>query len=66
MIVVIDRFEGEFAIVETETEKLINMPKALIPKKAKEGSVISIELNEQKTKERQEKISKLMNRVWDN
>ena len=44
MKVIIDRFEGEYAIVEIETGKFVNIPKILLPN-SKEGDVINIEIN---------------------
>ncbi|EKX81427.1 hypothetical protein CFSAN001628_000345 [Clostridium botulinum CFSAN001628] len=40
---IIDRFEENFAIIELEDKKMINIDKNIIPKKAKEGDVINIE-----------------------
>ncbi len=40
---IIDRFEGNFAVVELEDKKMININKNILPKKAKEGDVINIE-----------------------
>lgn len=39
---IIDRFEGDFAVIELETGKKINMSKELLPSDAKEGNVIKI------------------------
>lgn len=65
MKVTIDRFEGGFAIVETEDGKFFDMPAALMPEGAREGSVISIILDEEETEARlreiQRKIDKLKN-----
>ena len=41
MKLIIDRFEGDFAIVELPDGRLIDCPKCLIPNNANEGSIIS-------------------------
>lgn len=40
MKLIIDRFEGKFAVCEDENKKLINIKKEDIPKEAKEGDVL--------------------------
>ena len=40
MKVTIDRFDGGFAVVETGDKKFVNLPDALVPAGAKEGSVL--------------------------
>lgn len=37
---IIDRFEGEYAVCETENKSLINIPKLLLPTGIKEGSCL--------------------------
>ncbi len=56
MNVIIDRFEGNFAVVETENKKMINLPKLLVPDGAAEGSVLSIQINTKETEARSEKL----------
>jgi len=41
---IIDRFEGDFAVLELEDYSFVNMPKKLIPTDSKEGTVLSINL----------------------
>jgi len=57
---IIDRFEGDFAIVELSDETLINIPKAAIPPEAKEGAVIDVTVDEDSTASRTKKINNLM------
>jgi hypothetical protein len=64
MIVIIDRFEGEYAVVELEDKRTVNMPKELLPDGAKEGSVISITIDERETERCREKIEKYMKQLW--
>lgn len=61
---IIDRFEGEFAVCETEELEFINLPKAALPLGAKEGDVISVSIDESETDKRKEKIDGLMNSLF--
>jgi len=65
MKVIIDRFEGEFAVVELPDKKMVNMPKVLLPATANEGDVIEIKINKEDTKKQNESIRKLMDEVWE-
>lgn len=65
MKVIIDRFEGEFAVVELPDRKMVNMPKVLLPKQAREGDVIDIKINIEETKKQNDSIRKLMDEVWE-
>ncbi len=64
MRVIIDRFEGDFAVVEMGNGETVNMPGILVPKGAKEGDVIDIQINEEKTLERRRKIENMMKDLW--
>ena len=64
MRVTIDRFEGDFAVVETEGEIFANLPMALVPDGAREGSVIEITLNDEETKKKKKSAESLMNRLF--
>ncbi|ABP65764.1 DUF3006 domain-containing protein [Caldicellulosiruptor changbaiensis] len=59
MKVVIDRFEGKFAVLELENGKIVNVPIDIIPQGAKEGDVLLIEIDKKETENRQKRISKL-------
>ncbi len=65
MKIIIDRFEGDFAIAELQNKKIVNIPKAIIPPEAVEGDVISIEINREETEERKREIKNLMNDLWE-
>jgi hypothetical protein len=60
----IDRFEGDFAVVELENRQFVNIPRSAIPSKAKEGDILSIEVDKKETKAQQKNIKKLMDDVW--
>jgi len=64
MKVIIDRFEGNYAVVEIDVGKFVNIPKILLPN-AKEGDVIKIEKDKKETKNRKKNIQKLMNDVFE-
>lgn len=53
MNVIIDRFEGDYAVVEIDEGSFAKLPKALVPKGAGEGSVISITLEESQSRRRE-------------
>ena len=64
MKVIIDRFEGDYAVVEIEVGKCVNIPKILIPN-AKEGDIVKIEIDKKETLERKKHIQELMNNVFE-
>ncbi len=63
MEMVIDRFEGAFAVVMCE-DKAYNIPRALLPETAKEGDILRIVIDTEKTKENAKEIKQLMDDVW--
>lgn len=63
MQVIIDRFEGDFAIVETQDKVYVNLPRILLPK-AKEGDVINIDIDAAETEKRKKVIGSLAKEVW--
>ena len=65
MRVIIDRFEGDFVVVELENKLFANIPKSLVPQGAKEGCVLSIELDEEETEKWKQNISELIDKITD-
>lgn len=65
MKVIIDGFEGNFAVVELENKVLVNMPKELIPQGAKEGDILDIHIDQEETQRRKKKIKRLMEDLWE-
>jgi len=57
---IIDRFEGEWAVIEY-AEKFFNFPKELLPKEAKEGDVLKfdITIDREETEKRRKAIKDL-------
>ena len=54
----IDRFEAQWAVLETPNGKTINYPRNLLPKGAKEGDVfnLNIDISKEATEERKTNI----------
>lgn len=59
---IIDRFEGDYAIVETDTKTFVHLPAVLLPSDAKEGDCIEIHIT---ATDRKEKIENLMNSLFE-
>ena len=66
----IDRFEDKYAILETQEKHplIFNFPRHLLPQEAKEGSVISfnIDIDEKETTRRKNKIIEKLSRLKKN
>ncbi|KEI01969.1 pyruvate kinase [Clostridium botulinum] len=70
MFGVIDRFEEEFAVVELDDRKIINILKEKLPKEAKEGYVIkitdeSIIIDYEETEKRKKEIEELAKDLFE-
>ena len=63
-MLIIDRFEGDFAVVETE-EGFINIPRKDIPSNANEGDVLKLSLDNNETEKRKERIDVMMNSLFN-
>lgn len=64
MQVVIDRFEGEYAVVELPDGTTAHISKSLLPN-AHEGDVVDVVVNKAETGKREKKITKLADEVWE-
>jgi len=60
----IDRFEGNFAVIELEDGSHADMPRALVPPEAKEGDALTITVNASLTEERRKRIGRLMDDLF--
>ena len=60
MTIVIDRFEGDFAVAELPDGGFANLPRALVPADAGEGSVLRIETDAAETEKRRRKAQDLL------
>ena len=65
MEVIIDRFEGDYVVVELANREMVDLPKKLVPVDALEGDVLEIRVNKKETKARRERIEKLSENLWE-
>ena len=63
--IIIDRFEGDFSVVELENGTTVDMPGLLIPKGAKEGDILKISIDEDETENRKKRIKKMYEELWN-
>lgn len=66
MLYVIDRFEGQWVVIEFD-RKTFKIPKSLVPDSAREGDVISIKVTVDKgaTKKAGKEAKRLFNDVFE-
>ena len=64
MRIIVDRFEGDFAVVELPSGQMINCPQALLPANAKEGSIINITVDENATNAKLKEVTERMNKLF--
>lgn len=69
MKVIIDRFEGDYAVCEKENCEMIDIKRELLPKEAKENDVLDIQGDEitidvKETEKRKKEISELTKDLW--
>lgn len=64
MKMIIDRFEGEYAVVELDNKKFVNIPKEALPPDVKDGDVIEIIIRLDESRRRKERISGLVGDLW--
>jgi hypothetical protein len=70
MKVIIDRFEGNFAVCEKEDRQMLDIEKTKIPVTAKEGDVLNITngmitMDIEETKKRKKEIGELTKDLWN-
>jgi hypothetical protein len=70
MKVTIDRFEGDFAVVEKTDRTIMNVKRSQLPADAKEGDILNIEgdtftIDAAETTKRKQKIKDLMKELWN-
>ncbi|WP_027365309.1 DUF3006 domain-containing protein [Desulfotruncus alcoholivorax] len=65
-MLIIDRFEGQYAIIEMN-RRTFHIPKTLLPKDAKSGDVIKIQITVDKdaTEIRKQSIEKLADKLFE-
>lgn len=64
MKVIIDRFEGDYAVVEMPNRRMIDLPIVLVPKGAREGDTLDISVDEDDTEKRRKRIEELTEDLW--
>lgn len=64
MKVIIDRFEGEYAVVEIEKGNFAHISKSLVPGSS-EGDVIKIKIDRNETENRKKVINNLMDELFN-
>ena len=63
MKVILDRFEGEYGIVELEDMTFVEIPRVLLDN-VKEGDVISISVDVDETERQKKEIESLMDDLF--
>lgn len=64
MKVIIDRFEGDYAVVELPNRRMIDLPLILVPGGAREGDTLDISVDEDDTELRKKRIEQLTEDLW--
>lgn len=64
MKIIVDRFEGEIAVIELENGDMMGIPKKILPDNAKEGSIINITCDEKETQLSRDAAKKKMNSIF--
>jgi hypothetical protein len=69
MKVIIDRFEGYYAVCEKEDRTMIDINKSDLPSDAKEGDVLNVDNNMvtidiEETDKRRKEVEKLTEDLW--
>lgn len=64
MEVIVNRIEGDYLILELPNGKILNVPKDLIPE-AKEGDIITISIDKEKTNTRRKEMQELVDSVFE-
>lgn len=63
-MLVIDRFEGDFAVVET-SNGMVNIPRADLPAHVKEGDILVIQRDASAVAKRKDSINQMMLNVFE-
>lgn len=64
MRVILDRYEGDYAVVELESGELVNMPR-MLAMNAEEGDIIELRILEKETNERKAYIQNLADQLFE-
>lgn len=61
---IIDRFEGDKAVIESADQSHFDLPRSALPEGAKEGDVIALTIDADETSARRKKIAGLRKRLF--
>lgn len=66
--ITVDRIEGEFAVCETQSKQMIDIPITLLPEPVNEGNIYEIGFTplDKEKEERKKKMEERMNNLWVN
>lgn len=64
MEVIVNRIEGNYLVLELENGNVVDVPKELIPE-AKEGNIVNIIIDKEKTDTRRKKMQELVDSVFE-
>lgn len=71
MCYILDRWEGEYAVLLDETEQAVSVLKTALAEDVREGDALLLgedgiyRKNAEETEERREKIKKMMDTLWE-
>lgn len=70
MTMIVDRFEGDYAVVEIDGKVMTDIPRRLLPPEVKEGQVIKrvngrYEIDFAETKKREVAMQNLSEGLWE-
>lgn len=68
MFYTIDRFEGDYAVLEDDDENRVNVKKALLPEMAKESDVLDFDgeaytVNAEETEKRRQSVIEMLRKM---
>ena len=68
MFYTIDRFEGDYAVLEDDDENRVNVKKALLPEMAKESDVLEFDgeaytVNAEETEKRRQSVIEMLRKM---
>lgn len=61
---ILDRIEGDIAVLELDNGTLIQVPAGLLPAEAKEGDCLRLTVDADTTEERRQRMKEKMNRLF--
>lgn len=64
MEVIVNRIEGDYLVLELKNGNIVDVPSELIPE-AKEGDIITISINKEKTNKRKDEIQDLVDYIFE-